>query len=89
MVNPVAVYAVVVGKATFVNPDVALVERCTAYALIAAPPLLDGTVHDSRTLAFPAAASGERGALGTVRGTALTTVLPGPQPAALWARIRK
>ena len=30
----------------------------------------------------------EVGADGTVRGTALTTVLIGPQPAALWARMR-
>ena len=49
-----------------VNPDVALVERWTAYALIAAPPLLAGAIQDSFTLAFKGVAVGDRGADGAV-----------------------
>ena len=76
MVSPAAVYEVVVGNAMFVKPDVAFVERCTAYRSIAAPPLLDGTTHDSLTLAFHGVAVGERGADGGVAaasGAALGT----------------
>ena len=73
----------------FVHGPAEAVERCTEYRSIAAPPLLDGASHVSLTLEGAAVASGERGALGTVRGTALTTMLAAPQPAALWARMRK
>jgi hypothetical protein len=62
---------------------------CTRYVSILAPPVFDGGFHDSVTLLLPGVAAGDSGALGTVRGTALTTVLGLLQPTVLWARIRK
>ncbi len=56
--------------------------------MIAAPPLLAGAFQLSVTLWLPGDATSDSGALGTVRGTALTTLLGALQPAALWARMR-
>jgi hypothetical protein len=61
----------------------------TAYLSTAAPPLLVGLSQVSLTVPYPGIAAGDRGAVGTVRGMALTTLLAGPQPALLWAIVRK
>jgi hypothetical protein len=61
----------VVGLAIVFHGPPALA-RWTAYLLIAAPPLLDGASQDNLTLALPAVAVTDRGALGAV--TAATSV---------------
>ena len=53
-----------------VNPDVALVERCTVYLSIAPPPLLNGATQTSLTVRFPGVADTERGADGLLTATA-------------------
>jgi hypothetical protein len=49
---------------------------------------VEGADHFSVTIALPGVAVGDCGALGTVRGTALTLTLAGPHPASLWATMR-
>src|SRR6188472_4165489 len=46
-----------------------LVERCTTYLSIGAPPLLAGVNQVSLTLAFAAVASGDCGALAAIAAT--------------------
>ena len=53
------------------------------------PPVLDGADHVSNAICLAGEAVADSGALGTVRGAALTTVLAGLQPRVLWAATRK
>ena len=60
-------------------PDDA-VELSIRYPVIATPPLLTGAVQLKRTLAFPAVAVRESGALETVRGVTFEPLLSGLLP---------
>jgi hypothetical protein len=88
LANPMAVW-LRVGQAMAFHGPTEPVARCTTYLLIAAPPLRDGASQASLTVVLPGFAVGDRGTVGTVRGTALTAVLDGCQPAVLWATMRK
>ena len=59
--------------------------------MTAEPPFDVGAIQVRRTWPdrFVGAAVSERGAVGTVTGTALATLLAGLLPAALWAKTRK
>ena len=48
------------------DPAAPVVDRCTAYMSIVAPPLLDGASQVSLTVALPGVAAGDRGAVGAL-----------------------
>jgi hypothetical protein len=89
LVNPVAVPFSAFVLLMVVHGPSGLAARCARYSSTVAPPLLEGVSQVSLTLALLGTAVGDLGAIGTVRGTALTAVLDGAQPAALWATTRK
>ena len=57
--------------------------------MIAAPPLDAGAAHVSVALVDPGVARNDCGAVGTVRGMALVTLLGAPVPTAFLANTRK
>ncbi len=67
-----------------------LAKYSTTYPVTAAPPSLDGAVQLRKNDWLPGVTAGDRGAVGTVRRTALTMALDRwEEPVALWATMRK
>jgi hypothetical protein len=71
----VATYALLFRYAIVFQLDVPVRDRCTAYLLIAAPPVLDGLSHASLTLVLRGVAVGERGLVGLVTARVRCTEL--------------